>query len=69
MLPAAVVVYLLGSAVIVAFAARNPLDSWLDFLFFALWALIPGWITAGIAARMRWGPREIATGFPAFHRR
>jgi hypothetical protein len=68
-LPAAVAVYLLGIAVIVAFAVTTRFDSWLDFPFFALWALIPGWITAGIAARMGWGPREIATEFRAPGRR
>jgi len=57
-------VYLFGIAAIVAFGYRNlvtmPFDSWLDFLGVGVWALVPWWITAGVAARMGWGPREIA---------
>lgn len=68
-LPAAAAVYLLGIAVIVVFGFLNAFDSWLDFLVFALWALIPVWITGGIAARMGWGPREIATEVRALRRR
>ena len=68
-LPAAVAVYLLGIGVIAAFGYRNAFDSWLDFLVFPVWALIPAWITAGIAARMGWGTREIATEVRALRRR
>jgi hypothetical protein len=49
-------------AVIVAFGYRNfvtILFSWVDVIGVVIWTLIPWWITAGIAARMGWGPPEI----------
>ena len=65
-------VYVIGIAAIVALAYRDlkngAVDSWPDVLIFAIWALIPWWITAGIAVRLEWGPREIASRFRASRR-
>ena len=63
----AIAVYALGLFAVAIFAYRNlvviPADSWLDFVFVGLWAVGVWWITAGVAARLGWGPREVLSKF------